>query len=118
MNGLHIVEEVIGIERDAYMVANLFGYTQVGTVVTAYPVGVHGIGVVGTYHQLRQVIEQHGVVVLCPKEGLGKRYAFVRIVPGGVVLRINGYILVLGCSVIGSTRVLSVIGQNDSPAAS
>ena len=57
MNHLHVVEEVVGIERYADVVADFLRDTQIGRVVGTQAVGVECEGVVGLYHQMREVVK-------------------------------------------------------------
>ena len=89
------------------MVANFLGDTQVGRVVAGCPIGIHGVGIVAAYHQLRQVVVERGIVVFGPDELLGKRYQLRRVVPCSVVFGIECQILVFAGSVVGRAKVVA-----------
>ena len=66
MNLLHRIKEIVGIERHADIIANLFRHAEVGRIITTQPVGIHHVWIVGTHHQLGQVVIKRLVVVFCP----------------------------------------------------
>ena len=51
-----IVEEVVGIERHAYVVTYLLRYCEVCREIFRYIVGVEGIGIVGLQYQVAHTI--------------------------------------------------------------
>ena len=102
---LHVVEEVVGVERQTDVVANLLGDAEVGRIVGTDAVGVQDVGRIALDHQVAQVVIEYRVVVLSPLEFLSKGYLLGRLVPCGVVFRVYGDELIF-CSVVGLTDIV------------
>ena len=96
------------------MVANLFGNAEVGAVVGAELVGVHGVGHIALDHEVAEVVKECGVIVFSPQKTFCKGYLLVGVVPCGVVFWIDGNVLVLRISVEGRTRIVSLAVECDA----
>ena len=99
------------------MVANLLGHAEVGRTIARQPVGIHHVGIVASHHESRQVAVEDTVVVARPFEGLGKGNHLAGVLPGGVILGIDGYVLVPDRCVVGRSEVVGAVFENNAARA-
>ena len=106
MHHLHIVEEIVGIERHADVVANLLGDAEVGRIVGTDAIGVEHIAVVGAHHKVVEVVVEMNVVFLGPLVAFQKGNALIRIVPRAIVFWIECLVFVVEVVAQGTAVVI------------
>jgi len=110
----HGVPEVIGIEHQLYAVANLLRYAEIGRVIGRQTFGIHHEGIVGSFHQLSQIVEQSGVVVFGPSKLFGKGNKLIGLFPRAVILGINHHVLVANIPRVGLSKEIIALLQSIS----
>ena len=105
---------VVGVERQADVVANFLGDAEVGRIVGTDTVRIQDVGRITLDHQVAKIVIQGGIVVLGPKECLRKWYLFIGLVPCRVVFGIYGNELVFRRAVVCCACIFAPIVKHDA----